>query len=170
MLTNVPPRLAHEEPPRTANEATHPPTTPSNDTMTVSSSSDETTHADPPVDLDELFEVLSNRRRRDVIRYLDSEAAGDGETAEIAIGTLAEVIAARENDKRPRTVTSAERKRVYIALYQCHLPKMTATDVIDYDSRSGQTAHGPTYDTFLRFLPPEAAEADSQVGPGIGDP
>jgi len=83
------------------------------------------------------FETLKNERRRRVLRYLD-----DNES-EATLGGLAEHIAGIENDKPARMVTSNERKAVYVALYQCHLPKMDDMGVVTYDRRSGRVEPGP---------------------------
>lgn len=99
------------------------------------------------LDFDDVFEVLRNRRRRDVLRRLDAERI------QLQLGTVAEEIAARECDTEPSQVTSKQRKRVYIALYQCHLPKMDEVDAIDYDSRGGGIAPGPNFRVFLHYLP-----------------
>ena len=66
-----------------------------------------------------------------VIRFLREN---DGETV---LNDLAEHIAAKENDTTVRQLSSDQRKRVYIGLYQCHLPKMDSLGVIDYDKNRG---------------------------------
>ncbi|WP_249269061.1 MULTISPECIES: hypothetical protein [unclassified Halorubrum] len=58
----------------------------------------------------------------------------DGESV---LNDLAEHIAAEENDTTVRQLSSDQRKRVYIGLYQCHLPKMDSLGVIDYDKNRG---------------------------------
>lgn len=78
-----------------------------------------------------IFEVLCNRRRRDIIELLVDR---DGEST---TGELAEQIAAMENDKPVAQINSTERKRVYVGLYQNHLPKMHDIGVIDYDKNRG---------------------------------
>jgi len=79
----------------------------------------------------EIFDLLKNRRRRMVIRYLRKH---DGDAV---LNDLAEHIAAEENDITVRQLSSDQRKRVYIGLYQCHLPKMDSLGVIDYDKNRG---------------------------------
>ena len=76
---------------------------------------------------DDLFEVLHNPRRQQVVEYL---RAGDGTAT---AGELAEHIAAAENDKSVAELSSYERKRVYVSLYQNHLTVMADANVIDYD-------------------------------------
>lgn len=79
----------------------------------------------------DVFDVLKNERRRAVIQYLHDH----GGSADLS--DVAEHIAARENDTPVRQLTSQERKRVRIALYQCHLPRMDALGVVDFDKDRG---------------------------------
>ena len=96
--------------------------------------------------LDVTFEILKNRRRRLILEYLE------GETDPLAIGELAEHIAAIENDIDVRQLDSQQRKRVYIGLYQCHLPKMDDAGVIEYNQTRGlvelNDRAAPLYDYF----------------------
>lgn len=80
---------------------------------------------------DGIFELLKNPRRRAALRYLD-DAEGT-----VTLSDLAEHIAAQENDVTVEQLNAYQRKRVYIALYQCHLPSMDESDVIDYDQDRG---------------------------------
>lgn len=82
--------------------------------------------------LDDIFDLLRNQRRRGVLRYLHDEADGTA-----TLDELAEHIAAKENDIDISQLTSSQRKRVYIGLYQCHLPKMDELGVIAYDQNRG---------------------------------
>lgn len=83
---------------------------------------------------DETFDLLRNRRRRDVVRYL----ASAGRT--VTLSELAEHIAARENDVSIEELDYSQRKRVYVALYQTHLPKLDRANVLDYESGRGKVA------------------------------
>lgn len=68
-----------------------------------------------------VFDVLANERRRLVIHAL-AEAEGEP----IALGDLAEAIAAAENDCPPAQLTTQQRKRVYVGLYQTHMEQIVA--------------------------------------------
>jgi len=81
--------------------------------------------------LDTTFELLKNRRRRRVLEHL---RANGGEST---LSDLAEHIAALENDVEVAQLSSDQRKRVYIGLYQCHLPKLDGAGVVDYDKNRG---------------------------------
>lgn len=76
---------------------------------------------------DELFRILSSSRRRYIIFFLHEE----GES--VSLNELATRIAAEENDRPVEEVTDSERQRVYISLYQTHLPKLEEADIIEYD-------------------------------------
>jgi hypothetical protein len=101
--------------------------------------------------LDVVFDVLRNSRRRLVITRL---AEIDGPTTR---GDLAEHIGGIENDKEPSLLSSKERKRVYVGLYQSHLPKMADAGAIQYDDR-GTVDRGQHFHVFREYLgraPPE---------------
>jgi hypothetical protein len=96
---------------------------------------------------DELFALLSNQRRRDVLVYLDEHHRTT------TLGELAVQLAAWENDTTRAAVTSAERQRVYVPLYQAHLPKLAAYGAIEYDQSRGtieRTDRADRFDTYLR--------------------
>ncbi|WP_440010247.1 DUF7344 domain-containing protein [Halomicrococcus sp. SG-WS-1] len=50
---------------------------------------------------------------------------------------LAEQVAAWENDTAVDAISAAERKRVYTALYQSHLPKLDDAGIVDYNQNRG---------------------------------
>ena len=90
---------------------------------------DEPRSSKPPKDA--IFEILKASRRRQVLRYLDAHGG------EATIGALAEYIAAAENDIDRASITSSQRKRVYVGLYQSHLPKMDGYGAVDWDKDRG---------------------------------
>lgn len=79
----------------------------------------------------EIFDLLKNSRRRKILEYLREH---DGSAK---LDELAEHIAADENDITVQQLSSDQRKRVYIGLYQCHLPKMDTLGVVEYDKNRG---------------------------------
>ncbi|QSG03029.1 DUF7344 domain-containing protein [Natranaeroarchaeum sulfidigenes] len=97
--------------------------------------------------LDIVFEILKNRRRRRVLHHLKEQEDGS-----IDLGSLAEHVAALENDKSVAALTSGERKRVYVGLYQCHLPKMNDAGVVDFDRNRGTIELGETADQLDEYL------------------
>lgn len=84
------------------------------------------------VDETAAFDTLSNQRRRWVVRDLLDDAADETE-----LGDLAARVAARENETDPADVTPAQRRRVYTALQQSHLPRMDDQGLVDYDPDEG---------------------------------
>jgi hypothetical protein len=81
--------------------------------------------------LDQVFETLKNSRRRQTLHYLNDNGG------EASLSDLAEHIAAIENDVGVEAITSSQRKRVYVGLYQCHLPKMDDMNIIDFEKNRG---------------------------------
>jgi len=128
----------------------------------------ETTRAWDATDDDELsadttFDLLKNRRRRDALALLRERGS------EMTQGELAEHVAARENDVEHARVTSGERKRVYISLYQNHLPRLASADVIDYDPNRGTVALTERADDLFAVLDSlDSLEASTDGGRGDG--
>jgi DNA-binding transcriptional ArsR family regulator len=82
---------------------------------------------------DDLFSMLRNERRREVIHYLRDHDGGP-----VDLRDLSEYIAALENDCSAEAVTYEQRKRVQTALYQMHLPKLAEQGIVAYDRRAGR--------------------------------
>jgi len=114
--------------------------------------------AEPVVEWNTLFHTLKNQRRRRVLRLLADRSEP------IELGPLAESIAARECDREVDRLGSQERKRVYIALHQCHLPKMDDADAVTYDKSRGRIERGPRFERFERYLPETEDPADGSNG------
>ncbi|WP_247728455.1 DUF7344 domain-containing protein [Halovivax limisalsi] len=74
----------------------------------------------------ELFDVFSNARRRLAVRFLTER---DG-TCDLT--PLVEYVAAQENDVDRNEVTRAQRRRVYISLYQTHLPMLADHGIVEW--------------------------------------
>lgn len=75
---------------------------------------------------DVLFDVLSSSRRRYVLHVLKTEG-------EMELATLVEHVAAREADSDIEDLTKQQRKRVYVSLYQTHVPKLKEAGLVRYD-------------------------------------
>lgn len=76
----------------------------------------------------EVFDAVKNLRRRYVLYYLQRYGGP------VELGVLAEQIAAWENDTTVEEVSPNQRKSVYSALHQTHLPKLQAAGVLNYDA------------------------------------
>jgi len=119
------------------------------------SAGDSGPDADAPADEsviapETVFEVLSNERRRYVLHHL--KATGE----RVSVRDLSEQVAAWENGIDRAAVTPKERKRVYTALHQTHLPKMADVGVIDYDRDRGTlelTDAVEAFDIYLEIIP-----------------
>lgn len=136
------------------------------------------------LDLDTTFHLLQNERRRLALRALLDRRGGDGRGAEI--GPLAEQVAAWEHDTTVAGLDSDQRQRVYISLYQSHLPTLDNHGVVDYDQARGQIELRGQVDALEPYLettlesgvhdataedPPPAPESEgreeSEVGRGL---
>jgi len=84
------------------------------------------------LELDALYDILRNQRRRLVLYYL-THSPNDS----ASIGQLAEQLAAWENQIPLSAVTSRERKRTYNTLQQHHLPKMDEQGLVEFDRARG---------------------------------
>lgn len=104
---------------------------------------------DPPrtISKDAVFHLLQNSRRRAVLRIFIAHSEGD-----IAIGDVADRVAAWENNTTVSSLSSMDRQRVYIALYQSHLPKLDDHGVIDYDRNRGTVSPLPLLTVFAPYL------------------
>lgn len=114
---------------------------------------------DPPItepraSVDEIFDVVSNCRRRYVVYFLKNTSQP------IELGTLATQIAAWETDQSMAEVTRAERKRVYTSLQQVHLPKMNDAGLIRFEKPSSIIEPTPLLATIE--LEPTPTEDDSR--------
>jgi DNA-binding transcriptional ArsR family regulator len=104
---------------------------------------DESTSAE--LTPDTVFSVLSNERRRQVLRHLHDRGGSN-------VRELSQQLAAWENDVQPEAVTYKQRKRVYTSLHQTHLPALAEAGVVDYDRDRGTvrlTARASVLDEYL---------------------
>lgn len=106
------------------------------------SQSDETQELSP----DDIFHILQTNRRRDVISYLLDEEEP------VQMGHLAEIVAAKEHDTTVAQLTSTQRQRVYIPLYQTHLPKLDENGIIEYDKPRGIVRPADRLEVFRPYL------------------
>jgi hypothetical protein len=99
---------------------------------------------------DVIYDQLANRRRRYALHHLKQT----GEP--VAVRDLAEQVAAWENDTTVDDLGSQERKRVYIALYQSHLPTMDEAGLVTYDDEASTVELADTLadiDVYLEVVP-----------------
>ncbi|WP_254763815.1 DUF7344 domain-containing protein [Natrinema marinum] len=103
---------------------------------------------------DEIFHLLQNERRRMVLRYLR------GTEGPVRMRDVAEQVAAWEHDTTVEDLTSTQRQRVYIPLYQSHLSKLDNAGLIEYQQNRGIVERKPLADRVDQYLETDA-DADS---------
>lgn len=107
---------------------------------------------EPELAREDVFDVLSNARRRQILHYLKRQ----DDRKRIDLRELVDHVAAWENDKAIEEVTAVERKRVYTALRQSHLPKMDQAGVIVYDNMRAEvelTEAAREAQLYLEYIP-----------------
>ncbi|WP_277554885.1 DUF7344 domain-containing protein [Halobaculum limi] len=92
----------------------------------------------------ELFEILSVTRRVYAISVL---AEFDSESVEVS--TLVEQVAELEYSAE---YSERERERVYVALYQSHLPTLQEARVVEYYQERGVVKRGIRFEQVERLL------------------
>lgn len=85
-------------------------------------------HSGPNLPKDEIFDLMSNHRRRYTIYYCKQTEDP------VSLSDLAEQVAAWEHEKDVAAVTSAERKTVYTSLQQTHLPRLDRAGVVEFEN------------------------------------
>ena len=106
---------------------------------------------------DDIFHILQNEHRRRVLQYLaDTEGP-------VHMPDIAEQIAAVEHDTTIHQLTSTQRQRVYIALYQAHLPKLADFGLITYNQSRGIVERTRAADQVMRYLDPEESADRSRT-------
>lgn len=103
---------------------------------------------DPPeyIEKDVIFGTLKNCRRRRVLRYLRDEGG------QATLRSVSEHVAAVENDVDVGAVTSKMRKRVYVSLYQVHLPGMDRDGIITFNKGRGTMELTDRADELFTYL------------------
>ncbi|QWC20226.1 hypothetical protein [Halorubrum sp. 2020YC2] len=103
---------------------------------------------------DALFSLLSNPRRRYILQYLNRT----GET--IRLQALAAEVAAWENETEPEALTNKQQKRLYVSLYQTHIPKLEEAGIVEYDGDTGEIRLTDRGSDLNRYLDADAPEGD----------
>lgn len=82
---------------------------------------------------EDVFEVLSNERRRYALDYLKQHV-----DRRVDLRELVEYVAIQESNIDPDALDYGHRKSVYTALRQTHLPKLSESGMVEYDSECGE--------------------------------
>lgn len=85
-----------------------------------------------PTDLteDEVYDVLSNARRRAALHYLFQQRNSEDWPT---LRELSREVAAWETDTATEDVAAEDRRRIHVAMHQTHLPTMEDHGVVEYD-------------------------------------
>ncbi len=135
-----------EQSPSTGSSAAATPDSPSGGGIVSVSLTDQREYTRP--EKDELYDLLSNHRRRYVIHFCKQAEEP------LSLSDLAERVAAREQDKSVAELTSAERKRVYTSLQQTHLDRLADAGMIAYDGDQIELTDGAAaLDVYLDVVP-----------------
>lgn len=94
-----------------------------------------------------LFELLSNPRRRTILQAFH-EHGDDIED----IHELVDLVAAAEANTPIEQPTDKQKKRIYISLYQTHMPKLADAGVIHYDPDTGTVDPTPRMAQFATYM------------------
>lgn len=106
-------------------------------------------HVNNGLSKDEVLELLSNARRRYVLYYLSRRDDG------VDLSDLAANIAAWEADRSVESITDEDRRRVYISLYQTHLPKLEQAGIVSYDTEERTVRLNERATRIVEYLIPE---------------
>lgn len=106
---------------------------------------------------DTVYDLLSNKRRRFVISKL---RRADGA---VSVNELSESVAAWENGVEVDELTDKQIKRVYVSLYQIHIPKLDDAGLVAYDKDSGQVELTPTVSELDSYLPEQADSGGDDI-------
>lgn len=100
----------------------------------------------PTLSTDTLFDLLSNKRRRNVYHYLRQQ---DGA---VDIADLCDTVAAWEYGTTPDDLPKNKRQRVYVTLFQSHLPKLDEADIVEFDAEAGVVELSENAEDFEVYL------------------
>ncbi len=95
---------------------------------------------------EEAFEILYNSRRRATLEFLHRHGRP------CSMDELIDHIAATENEVPIGELTDQQRRRVYVSLYQTHLPLLDEADAIEYDQSTQAIEPGPCLDELLPYF------------------
>ena len=100
----------------------------------------------------EIFEILSNDRRRYAIHYLKQQP----EETTVQLREIVDQVAAWENGTDVDQLGSSDRKTVYTALKQTHLPRLDTFGVVEYDQQRGEVTLSEAADQvqlYMEYVP-----------------
>jgi hypothetical protein len=96
---------------------------------------------------EEVFEVLSNERRRLVLQYLRER-----DEERVDFRDIVDQVAACENGVPAERLDSGDRKCVYSALRQTHLPKLDKLGLVEFDHGRGRLKLEDGVEEIFRYM------------------
>lgn len=97
------------------------------------------------IPITETFELLAQERRQVILEKLATAS-----TTPISTSSLAERVACTEYECDPDELEDDQRKRVYIAVTQSHLPTLQEADIVTHDTDAQLVDRGPKFDRLWR--------------------
>lgn len=111
------------------------------------------------LEMDQIFRLLSDYRRRHVLTYLLREKAW------VQLGSVADYIVIRELGIDPAAVPD-ERKRLHTALYHTHVPMLAGPGLVAYDRERDRVRATPEIERATPFLEIAADRNGLSSSPG----
>jgi hypothetical protein len=111
---------------------------------------------DPVLELDEVFEALDHPRRRYLLYTLVN--GGNEET----LSRLAAKIASWEQGIDASEVTDEKQQKVHVSLYHCHIPRLAALEIVDYQEEKDIIVRAVNTTQVQAVLDGAGAELDSR--------
>lgn len=113
----------------------------------------------PALTMSDLFHILQCERRRLVLRYLQDR------NTTVSISALAEQVAAWQYDSQPEELSSSQRQRVYVDLYQSQLVKLDDQGLVNYNQSRGEVERTSAVDLFDPYLSAPTSDEDDEDAP-----
>lgn len=112
---------------------------------------------EPELSTGDIHFTLSNCRRRFLLRYLSRQES-------TTVKELSRAIAAWENETPAEELSYDERKTVYTALLQTHLPKLDEMGLVEYDASRKRVRLTDRVDQLRPYLELERAGEEDDEG------
>ena len=101
-------------------------------------------YGDTRQDTDMYFTILSEPRRRFTIRFLS-------DCSPTTLPAITDAIT--EYEHRGKTAQKSDlRQSVHVSMYQSHILKLDASDIVNYDDQSKDVKIGPKHDRALEII------------------
>lgn len=101
--------------------------------------STDNNHADIALTEADVYDVLAAKRRRQLLLVLD-----DRDDSEIPLAEAARTIATQEEETPPSELPAEAYERVYVSLYQAHLPKLDRLGAVEWQENNGLICSAPS--------------------------